>query len=112
MIVYRRNIHLKLLLVRTLFLVLAISILKSFQLGWENFAYLFVIVFSFSAFISVTGFSIYHDRIEVLRWYCFGFIPVKWGTGNSKAAGFQTHRMFDEITFEPNSGFFSFILFF
>src|SRR5688572_18581766 len=108
MIVYQRNINFKLLLVRILFLVLAISVLKAFELGWEKFTYFSVIIFLCAALISITDFSIYHDRIEVLRWYCFGLIPVKWTTGNTVEGRLETYRMYDEITFDNHNGGLSF----
>jgi len=75
---YRRNIKIKLLILRLIFISI-LSLTTFLFIESENgLAYLGIVLLIFSSLITITGIDIDQKKIQVKRCYFFGFIPVKY----------------------------------
>ena len=76
--VYQREITVKLILLRTFFFAAFGGCIYSFRTRYDEYGYVLAVVLLSGLFIHLTQFRVSGQGIEVIKYYCYGWIPVKW----------------------------------
>ena len=98
MIIYKRNIRVKLFLLRTFFIAALCTCIISYAQGWKGIGCLAIVTLLITSFINITDLTVYNDSLEIIpglfvhddllevkQYFFFGFIPFKWVINKDQA---------------------------
>jgi hypothetical protein len=98
MILYKRNIKIRLFLLRLFLIVLLLTGTFSFLYGHNALGCASIILFLSFSFVTVTGLTVYQDSFEIIpglyvsndllqvrRVFFFGLIPLNWSINKDQA---------------------------
>jgi hypothetical protein len=97
--IYQRDITLKLILLRAIFFVAFGLCMYSFRTAYSEYGYILAVLLLFGLFIHFSQFRVSNQNIEVVKYYCYGWIPVKWAFHRDDIISVQPY----EIELETHS---------
>lgn len=75
---YERNNHLRLLILRLSLIVLGTICSLAFMFNNQNLGYFIIVIILSLSFIVVNGFSVQDDSFQISRYYFFGIFKKRW----------------------------------
>ena len=99
---YRRDIFLKLFLFRASYVALLILTVYLFYTPYSDYAVMTIIVLLVLSFISITGIIVQDNSLEIKKYYCCGFIPIRRRLSLSDRFDIKSFSIEGEVNADDN----------